>query len=97
VNSTATGAGGPKIANNRFTHVVATYDGKDAALFVDGSAMATGPSTELLASVSSPFTLGAGRGGGCCYVHGAIDEVAIYGVALPAARVQAHYAAGTAK
>jgi hypothetical protein len=96
-SSVRSGPSAAGIANDRFTHVVATYDGKTAAIFVDGAAVASNPSGEQLTTTSNPFTIGAGRGGVYCYFHGALDEVAVYGAALPAARIQAHYAAGKAK
>lgn len=96
-SSAATGPTGPALANGRFTHVVASYDGANSVLYVDGARMASSPSATVIASVTNPLTIGAGRGGVYCYFRGALDEVAIYGAALPDARVLAHYAAGVAK
>ncbi|HEX3344140.1 MAG TPA: LamG domain-containing protein [Polyangiaceae bacterium] len=69
-----------------WAYVVATFDGTAGTLYVDGSAVQT-----------------AGSGGGvpASGVHllwgnlikGVIDEAAVYGAALPAARVTAHYQA----
>ena len=96
-NNVRSGPNGSAIANDRFTHVVATYDGATAMIFVDGSLVGSYGSGEMLVSMSSPLTLGAGRGGIYCFFHGALDEVALYGSALPAARIKAHYLAGIAK
>ncbi len=95
--SSRSGPAGTGMANGRFTHVVATYDGTNAAIFVDGASVASKASSEQLVTTSSPLTIGAGRGGIYCYFHGALDEVAFYDVALPAARIKAHYLAGIAK
>ena len=91
------GPSGPGLANGRFTHVVATYDGTTTMIFVDGSLAASKASSEQVATTSTPLTIGAGRGGIYCYFHGALDEVVFYDVALPAQRIQAHYLAGIAK
>lgn len=96
-SSVRSGASGSAIAKDRFTHVVATYDGTTLAIFVDGSATGSRASGEKLVAMSSPLTIGAGRGGIYCYFHGALDEVAFYGAALPAQRIQAHYLAGIAR
>jgi hypothetical protein len=97
VGSAATGPGGPTIATQRFTHVVATYDGTNGVIFVDGVRKESSASSAALVNVTSPLTIGAGRGGVYCFFRGALDEVAVYGTALPDARVLAHYAAGVAK
>lgn len=96
-NSIRSGPAAAGIANGRFTHVVATYDGTNAAIFVDGAVVASKTSGERIATTSTPLTIGAGRGGIYCYFHGALDEVAFYDVALPAARIKAHHIAGIAK
>jgi hypothetical protein len=96
-NDVRSGPDGSGIANDRFTHVVATYDGTTAVIFVDGEPTASQASGERLVPNSKPLTLGAGRGGIYCYFHGALDEVALYGAALSAARIKAHYLAGIAK
>jgi hypothetical protein len=97
VSSNATGPAGPGIPNARFSHVVATYDGTSGAIYLNGTLVDSAASTTQLASTTNPLTIGAGRGGVYCYFRGALDEVALYGTALAEARIQAHYAAGTAK
>lgn len=96
-SSVRSGAAGAAIVKNRFTHVVATYDGTSAVIFVDGAPTNSAPSGEQIATTSGPLTIGAGRGGVYCFFHGALDEVALYGAALPPARIKAHYLAGIAK
>lgn len=90
-NSDSSGPDGPALMNGRFTHVVATYDGTTMVIYVDGVRVADGASSASLVDPGRPLTIGAGRGGVYCYFRGALDEVAIYGEALSAARVTAHY------
>ena len=79
-------------------HVVATYDGTDARLFVNGvqraSAAYTGgvayhPSRQLhLGSQPKSFNRGVR------FLDGKLDEVALYDRALPASTVNQHYLRG---
>jgi Concanavalin A-like lectin/glucanases superfamily len=86
-------ATGPDLSPKVFRHLVATYDGQTIALYVDGQRAAQQPSTRALTIVPRPLTLGASRGGTYCFFRGALDEIAIYGVALTEDRIRAHYAA----
>ena len=97
MSSARSGPAGPGITNGRFTHVVATYDGTTAVIFVDGAPTNSATSGEQIATTSGPLTIGAGRGGIYCFFHGALDEVAVYGAALPVDRIKAHYLAGIAR
>lgn len=96
---TSEGGGRSDIASNGivsptgFTHVVFVRRGAELTIYLDGVADITAP-----LDMVEPTSL-AERGFGA--FHGmpssaVFDEVAIYGVALPAARVGAHYAAGRA-
>jgi alpha-tubulin suppressor-like RCC1 family protein len=75
--------------NGQWTYVVGTYDGTTLALYVNGA---------LVASQAASGTLGVGITnaflGGKLY-QGNLDEVAVYGRALTASQVQAHFAAAT--
>jgi len=73
--------------------VVATYDGKTMRLYVNGKLAADGRSTQGLATGKAGLTVGAKTGGGENF-SGTIDDVAVYGVALSASTVAAHYKAG---
>jgi hypothetical protein len=88
------GPGGP------WRHLVMTFDGTTITLYVNGDASGPNQTQALPApyrhNVQQPFRIGTGRAPadpapGQPYV-GAIDEVALYGVALDAATVKDHYA-----
>jgi hypothetical protein len=80
-----------------FVHTVAVYDGADSALYINGArsgsffddrAMRVHVTRALIGAVREPPATGN-------HFAGVIDEVAIYGVALPIERIQAHYAIGS--
>src|ERR1039458_10036079 len=78
-------------------HVVAVFDGTNAVIYVNGVA---GGSFVPMAGTQArdtwdPLTIGCGRGLNNNRFGGGLDEVAIYTNALSAARVTAHYNAGT--
>ncbi len=73
-----------------WTHIVVTYDGTTLRIYVNGTDSGSDTSTLSLTATSAPFLVGAAPDVGGPFV-GAIDEVAVYGAALPPARVAAHY------
>jgi hypothetical protein len=81
-------------------HAVGTYDGTSVRLFIDGTQVA---SVALSGSTTDgggqPILLGSGfsNSPGNTYQYiGYLDELAIYGTALNASQVTAHYNAGVA-
>jgi hypothetical protein len=81
------------ITDNAWHYVVATKSGADVHLYIDGVDR-TAPGTNT-AMTSSTTALNIARASsGSAYTDADVDEVAIYPVALSAARVQAHYQAG---
>jgi hypothetical protein len=84
-----------QIALDRYIHIVATYDGSNMRLYVDGLLVAEASSIDAIDTTDAHLL--AGRP----YVDatqdhfaGLIDEIAIYDVALDATRVRAHHDAG---
>jgi hypothetical protein len=77
-----------------YHHVVATFDGNEHVLYIDGEVVDAGTAPASIPdSGRVTWTIGhqnCGCSGG--YV-GVLDEVAVYATALTSARVQAHYAA----
>jgi hypothetical protein len=82
-----------RVDNGAWHHVVLVVD-RDAGvtIYVDGVGRFIAAATGGAIDNTGPFLVGKSTGYG--YFSGDIDEVAVYRTALPAARVQAHYAAG---
>jgi len=72
-------------------HLAATYDGTTMRVYVDGALDGQATSTRSLPAITDPLRIGWD---GTYYptLDGTIDEVALFDVALSAARVQAHAA-----
>lgn len=84
---------GPPVVAGHWTHLVGTYDGSTARLYVDG-ALAASRATAYVVNGRQPLRIGAGATGAPqFYFPGSIDEVAVYAKPLDAARVAAHEAA----
>jgi hypothetical protein len=79
-----------------WSHVAVTYDGATLILYVDGTEVGLTISSAAVEDHGAPLVIGAGVGGTTYFWEGAIDEVAIYPVALSASRIEAHYLAGLA-
>lgn len=91
-------AGGGPVSADVWYHVVTTYDGTTATLYVNGVAAVSGspdgtPSA-YVPNTDGPFVIGA-RSDFAYQWNGTADEVAIYTTALSEADVQAHYQNGT--
>ena len=78
-----------KLLLGQWYHVAATYDGANLRVYINGVQKAVKSASGAVKDGTSAFTVSrADRA-----VAAKLDEVAVYGTALPAARVQAHYAA----
>lgn len=79
----------------KWSHLVATYDGTDVVLYVDGQEAMRRPQTPGLdPAAGAIFSIGARASGKVPDYRGALDEVAVYDHPLSAARVAAHHALG---
>jgi PKD repeat protein len=88
---------GPAVALNTWTHLVGTFDGSSARLYVNG-VLAASTGAGYLQNTARPLRIATGATDLTSpqyYLPGRVDEVAVYGSALSAARVQAHYAAAS--
>jgi hypothetical protein len=81
------------IAVNRTYHVVGTFDGATARLYIDGVLAASRAATSAATVTTSPLVIASWDSWSEMF-KGIVDEPAVYGTALPAARVKAHYDAG---
>lgn len=70
----------------QWTHVAVTVEKGQARLYVNGKREGEAPLAAAVAATAAPLTLGGVRSGGSLTqrLRGALDEVAIYGAALPA-------------
>jgi PKD repeat protein len=87
---------GPTVTLNAWTHLVATYDGTTARLYLNG-VLAASSGAAYSPNAQRPLRMAAGATDRApdYFLPGRVDEVAVYGSALAGTRVQAHYAAGT--
>jgi hypothetical protein len=76
-------------------HVVTTYDNQTAKMYVDGTLRASQNSSVQLTPNSQALNIGRSGADNSYYFGGQLDEVAVYGTALSATRVQAHFTPST--
>jgi hypothetical protein len=83
---------GPAVALNAWTHLVATYNGTTASLYVNGVLVAS-ENLAYAPNTVRPFRIGAGQtetSAGLLF-SGRLDEIAVYNTALTAAEVTTNY------
>jgi YD repeat-containing protein len=80
----------------QWAHVVATYDGINGTLYVNGTQVAQASLGSFTPQTTYPVNIGRRPSGSPpVYFAGAIGQAAVYKGALTAARVAAHYSAAT--
>jgi hypothetical protein len=82
------------VAANQTYHVVGTYDGAAMRLYLNGAQVATSALTGNIGPATNGLNI-ASWDGSSEYMRGTVDDVAVYGSALSAARVAAHFSAGS--
>ncbi|HWY75368.1 MAG TPA: LamG-like jellyroll fold domain-containing protein, partial [Verrucomicrobiae bacterium] len=82
----------PRVEAGNLYHVVATYDGVNANLYVNGVLVVSAPLP--YAPVVNPVNLTIASRNGNNPTQATLDEVALYNYALTPAKVAAHYALG---
>jgi hypothetical protein len=86
------GATVPELSQIQYTHLVATFDGINWTIYLNGAKGTAKPGTNAVTKHPLPFTIGKVNEWNT--MIGWIDEVAVYDKALDATRVKAHYDAG---
>jgi len=81
------------ISDGRWHHIVATYDGRRIALYVDGALDASCPASGRLQTNDQPVCLGDNAEQPGRYWNGCIDDVRLYSYALSAAEIAELYRA----
>jgi hypothetical protein len=76
-------------ATNRWSHVVATWDGHKSMLWVDGEPLSVAREAAAPPTTSNPLIIGAGVPLGAAFA-GEIEYVRIYGKLLPPAEILGH-------
>jgi len=84
-------ASGSGLALGTYTHVVATFDGRSTALYLDAAAIDGTADTTPIQNTAGTLVFGDVPTGQTAKLAGVLDEVAIYDHALTAAQVAAHY------
>jgi hypothetical protein len=80
---------------NAWHHIVGTYDGATARLYVNGVAAGSGTAAAYQAQTGNPITIGQSEPDTNLYFPGRLQEAAVYGTTLTAAQIQSHYSVGT--
>jgi hypothetical protein len=83
------------VAANVWQHVVVTFDGATVRIYVNGALKGSGGSSVQVSDTTAPVEIGFFPGLPGYSVIGDVDEVAVYGTALSAARITAHHQKGT--
>jgi hypothetical protein len=88
---------GPPVVLNDVVHLVATFDGSIARLYVNGALSATSGPIAFVANTARPLRIGAGATETTArsFFRGDVDEVAVYNAALDTTTIAARHAAAT--
>lgn len=87
---------GPAVVLGQWTHLVLTYDGTNAAFYVNGSLVNKyGVPKFLINNGSRNIIMGSGPATGFAPFNGELDEIALYNYALSLSQITNHYQVGT--
>lgn len=90
---------GPTVVRNVWTHVVGTYDGTNARIYVNGVVAATSGTWTHVVNPVGPMAFGVADPAVSpnSWFQGRLDEVALYNAALTGPQILAQYQAGNPK
>jgi hypothetical protein len=88
------GDGSPSLGNGTWHHIVAQMNGSNKQIYIDGNLAVSGGDVTHGGNANS-LMIGANSGAGGRYFYGRMANVAVYDHNLTAARISAHYQAGT--
>lgn len=97
LNDNQTNSSPVSIFNNKFHHVVGTYDGANMKIYFDGQLVQTlAASGDIQGSPATPVLIGGGSNlnANDWFTNGQLDEVTLYNVALSESQISDLYAAG---
>jgi hypothetical protein len=81
------------IADGAWHHVMGTWDGATIKMYIDGELANSAAFSGTLAAGSTNLAIGYNPATSAGYAPGFVSQVAVYGAALSATRVQAHFLA----
>jgi hypothetical protein len=88
--------GGGTATLNTWHHLVGTFDGTTAVLYVNGVRVASAAvSAAYQPQTRGPLLISQSQPGSSSYFPGQLEEAAVYGTALSPTQVQHHYSVGT--
>lgn len=91
-----TATAGSAIPSSSWSHIVGTYDGSNARLYVNGVQAGISAGTGAIATNAFAWTVGRDANASSNYFNGVIDEVKVLSRALTLSEVDAEYDAGVA-
>ncbi len=85
-------SGPATLSTTKWSHIVATYDGITAYVYVNGEEIAKRLSPKAITPIIEPFLVG--RMDNWQDYEGLVDEIALYDYLLAPSRINRHYVAG---
>lgn len=85
------GVWGSLVDMGKWGHYVSVFDGKQAALYVNGTLAGSEVTAGSIAARTVPFTIGRAAGVNGSYFKGALDELVVYARPLTSAEIVQHF------
>jgi prepilin-type N-terminal cleavage/methylation domain-containing protein len=85
------------VNNNKWSHLVGTYDGNNLKLYINGVLLSPTPSTDGIANIFSALNIGKLSYGSGDFFKGLIDEARVYNESLSSFQINQNYFVGLNK